>query len=231
MIDTLLAPFAPHICYGCGFTGSPLCDSCRNDIEDDDFGRCVWCLKPAVGTHQCQRCARKHGIRSAWAVGAREGVLLEVVDGYKFEACRAAANELAILLDETLPVFEVEPIITWVPTTPAHIRERGFDHAALLARTFARSRGYRAAPLLARTSTLTQHMLGKQAREKAAQDAFEVRQDAKESTTPVLLIDDILTTGATLRACAGRLKTHEDRDVYVAVVCRQPEGVPQAKVL
>ena len=223
MIDHLLAPFAPHICYGCGFVDSPLCDSCTNDIKYDDFGRCIWCMKPTANSHQCKKCATQYGASAAWAAGVRETVLMEVVDGYKFDACRGAAVELAALLDATLPLFETAPIVTWVPTTPAHIRERGFDHAALLARTLARCRGYVATPLLSRVNSLTQHTLGRAARERVASETFVAIPERINPLTPVLLVDDILTTGATLRACIRELRKHSEAGIYVAVVCRQPE--------
>lgn len=224
MIDLMLGAIAPHICYGCGFVGSPFCDSCMNDITEEDFGRCVWCMKPTSGDHQCRVCARRVSVQGAWTAGVRDRILLRVVDGYKFESCRGAAAPLTSLLDAVLPVFDDRLVVSWVPTAPAHIRERGFDHAALLARTFAKRRGYRARPLLVRTGSLTQHTLGKREREQAAREAFRIRPEARTVRTPVLLVDDILTTGATLRACVRELRAHDIDDVYIAVVCRQPDG-------
>lgn len=219
MIDLMLSILAPHICSNCSEFGAILCKSCKNDIENEDFGRCVWCLKPTASDHQCTSCRARFGTGGAWAVGERIDTLKRVLNNYKFESQREAAVALAELLDATLPALPDDIVVTWVPTTTAHIRERGFDHAALLAARFARLRRLRAAPLLTRHHSVSQHELGRSAREKAARQAFGLKRNLPQS--PILLIDDILTTGATLRACIDLLR-ESDRDIYVAVVGRQP---------
>lgn len=222
MIDLLLSPIAPHICCGCAKSGAILCDSCRHDITSDDFGRCIWCLKIGHLSHQCTSCQNKIGTQAAWAVSERSGVLKQALNDYKFESRREGAWDLARLLDATLPRLSESTVVSWVPTAPAHIRTRGFDHAALLAKHFARLRGLRAMPLLIRKQhSLSQHELSRTARLKAANEAFGV-----DTGTPlpdsVLIIDDILTTGATLEACVKLLKQAGVNEVCVAVVARQP---------
>lgn len=154
-------------------------------------------------------------------VGERSGVIKQALNDYKFESMREGAWELARLLDATLPHLPASTVVTWVPTAAGHIRQRGFDHAALLAKRFARLRGLRAMPLLTRKHSLSQHELSRTARLKAAKEAFMV----SNSTLPEsgLIIDDILTTGATLEACAKLLKAAGVSEVYVAVVARQPK--------
>lgn len=219
MIDHILSTIAPHICSGCAEYGTVLCKSCRDDIAYEDFGRCVWCLGLTAPTHQCTTCRTKIGARGAWAVGERADVLKRLLNDYKFESHREAAKPLAELLDYALPLLPADTIVTWVPTTPAHIRARGFDHARLLAHEFAQRRDMQIRPLLERHQTLSQHELSRSAREAAAKQAFGLRDSPAPSS--VLLIDDILTTGATLRACTSLLRS-TGAEVYVAVVGRQP---------
>jgi len=221
MIDRLLAPLAPHICCGCGKTGSNLCDNCKYDIELEDFGRCLWCLRLTAVSHVCPTCKRKIGIEGAWVVGERRDVLKTLVDDYKFESKREAARELAELLDTTVPLLPAGTIISWVPTAPAHIRQRGFDHAAYLAKRFAARRQLRAVPLLGRVGAVTQHELSKRERERLASTAFQPL--VTEINKPVMLIDDIFTTGASMNACVGHVRQVGAPAVYVAVVCRQPK--------
>lgn len=219
MIDLMLSALAPHICSGCSEYGAILCKSCSNDIETEDFGRCVWCLRPTANMHQCSACQRQIGASGAWAVGERTEVLQRLINDYKFESRREAATYLAQLLDATLPSLPNDTIVTWVPTAHPHIRARGFDHAALLARRFAKLRRLQAQPLLTRRHSRSQHELSRAEREKAAKQAFSIsRKDTIDS--PVLLIDDVLTTGATLRTCTGLLGG-SGAEVYVAVVGRQ----------
>lgn len=220
MIDLMLALIAPHICYGCAKTGAVLCSSCMNDIVTDDFGRCIWCLIPAGTSHQCRACRAATTTAGVWVVGERDGVLKTVIDEYKFESRRAAAGQLAELLARTIPVLPDTTVVTWVPTAGTHIRKRGFDHAALLARRFAKLRGLKARCLLKRRHSLSQRGLNGRGRRKAARSAFELL--AGDLPACVLLIDDVLTTGATLRACIGLLGEAGVSEMYAAVVARQP---------
>lgn len=220
MIDALLSTVAPHICSGCQEYGTVLCKSCIDDINNDDFGRCVWCLRPTVHMHQCGACTRKLKTAGAWVVGERAGVLKRLLNDYKFESHREAATALALLLDAAIPVLSTDTVVTWVPTAPAHTRQRGFDHAARLARVFAVLRGLPCQSLLIRQRGGSQHELGKKAREAAAAHAFRLKQAPHQPQ--ILLIDDILTTGATMKACVGLLRA-AGTDVSVAVVARQPQ--------
>lgn len=215
----MLSTFAPHICSGCSEYGSILCKSCKNDIETEDFGRCVWCLCPTAAMHQCISCQDKIGVSGAWVVGERTEVVKRILNDYKFESRREVGAVLAELLDTVLPSLPNDTVVTWVPTAPAHVRKRGFDHAALLARTFAKRRRLGARQLLRRHHSQSQHELSRTARETAAQQAFSLRDVPADR--PILLIDDVLTTGATLRACTELLRD-AGVEVYIAVVGRQP---------
>lgn len=219
MIDSLLSTLAPHICSGCTEYGSILCKSCINDIENEDFGRCIWCTRPSAQGHQCQACRRAIGASGAWVVGERTEVLKRLLNDYKFESRREAATILAALLDATIPSLPADTVVTWVPTAPAHVRERGFDHARLLARTFAARRQLASELFLVRHGTQSQHTLNRRDRTEAAGQAFNLDNTSVPAT--ILLVDDILTTGATMRACLALLK-QAGAEVYVAVIARQP---------
>lgn len=220
MIDTLLSTVAPHICSGCQEYGTVLCKSCINDIISEDFGRCIWCLRPTAAMHQCGTCSRTIKTAGAWVAGERTEVLKRVLNDYKFEAKREAASVLASLLDAIVPLLPARTVVSWVPTAPAHIRQRGFDHAARLARACAKVRGLPCRPLLIRQRSESQHTLGRAARAKAASQAFRLKHH--EIPPHILFIDDILTTGETMRACVKLLRD-AGAEVSVAVVARQPQ--------
>jgi ComF family protein len=115
-------------------------------------------------------------------------------------------------------------VITSVPTISTHIRQRGYDHAALIAREVARQRGVKYQALLKRRTTTVQQGARRKERLKQAEGAFEAARHIDGST--VLIIDDIFTTGATLHYAATTLLAAGAREVWVAVVARQPLDDP-----
>lgn len=154
-------------------------------------------------------------------MGNRSGVLAETIDAYKFRRARAAHRTLASLLDETIDVLPENTTVLAVPTLASHIRQRGYDHSALVARRFAKLRGLKAASPLLRLNTSVQRGASKRLRMEQAQQAFMCRGPLNPDA-PYLLIDDIVTTNATLRYAAQSLKDAGARKVWVAVIARQP---------
>lgn len=218
MVDSLLATIAPHLCFGCGFEGTALCDSCKYDIGLEQYERCIVC-----GQLSAQGVCARHRLAysRAWCVGERRDALERLIDAYKFERVRAAASELAELLHRRLPEFPTNTIVVPVPTVSGHIRQRGYDHALLLARRFARLRGLSTAPLLRRVGNATQHGSSKAERLTQAQRAFQVSSGV-DPTATYLVIDDIITTGATLDWATKRLAEAGARQIFVAALAKQP---------
>lgn len=157
----------------------------------------------------------------SWCVGKRNGVLREVIDCYKFENAKAGGKTLAGLLDECISDLPADTIIVPIPTIPAHVRQRGYDHALLLAKQFAQKRSLVVQKILLRTANTTQRGASRAQREKQAQRAFTVSRPLR-SDAPYLIVDDITTTGATLRYAAEALHSAGASTVWVAVIAKQP---------
>jgi ComF family protein len=219
MIDDLLSYVAPHSCCGCGEVGVELCEGCKHNIIAEGFSACVVCMRPTSGDNLCGRCD-EFPADVLWCVGWRHNELKSLLDRYKFEALRSAYQPLVDLLDAVIPPLNDGVVVTVVPTSASHSRERGFDHMTLVGRGFAKRRGHEFQSLLRRTGTGTQHFKTKNERLVAAQNSFE-RVSAK-APERVLLIDDIFTTGATLRANLDLLQGAGTTSLYGAIIARQP---------
>jgi ComF family protein len=151
-----------------------------------------------------------------------EGALRNAVHHLKYKRVRRIAKPLADLLAQhwqqhAYPVDALQP----VPLHPQRLAERGFNQSELLAAHLASLSGV---PLL-RTGLVrsrdTAHQVGLDARQRSVnvQDAF-FWQAASAAPMRVLLIDDVVTTGATLEACAQALRNAGSREVRALVLAR-----------
>lgn len=220
MIDTLLSIVAPHHCFGCGESGAPLCDNCKYDIVSEPFLSCVACGVGLAGTTGlCRAC--KVPYERAWCVADRRDHLQKLIGAYKFSNARDAHRSLADLLHAYLPELPVHTTIVPVPTVSSHIRQRGYDHTLLIARRLSRLRNLPITTNLHRVTSTKQRGTGRRQRIEQAKTAFACRQTV-DSERIYLLIDDVITTGATVKYAAQALRDAGANTVWVASISRQP---------
>jgi predicted amidophosphoribosyltransferase len=201
----------PRRCASCGAPAEWLCAAC-----DESFpwlrSACARCALPTViPVEACARCrARPPAFALARAVARYEGCARDALIAFKVAGERRAAREMAARMAAVAPRAD---LVTFVPATRRAIAERGFNPAEELARRVARRLGLPCAPLLRKTrETRDQSTLGREARARNVADAFRaieapVRAAASRADDPrILLVDDVMTTGATARACAGEMR-------------------------
>lgn len=217
MLDTLLSVLAPHLCCSCGAIGAPLCLYCKYNINKTHKRECVLCGAPSLAGI----CMLHHAFFDyAWVVGARSGGLQRLVGSLKFLYMRAAVGSLVELLDGCLPPLPNGCVLVPIPTIRPHIRQRGYDHMVLIARALGRRRRVPVVQLLARRHNAVQHTSGRQDRLKQAGTAFRVCGVVRPGVTYVL-VDDVVTTGATLCEAARALRRAGATTVWVVAVAKQ----------
>lgn len=139
------------------------------------------------------------GLDRAWALLAYEGPGRRLVGGLKYANRRGALGVLgpamAGLVDESVDV------VTWIPATPARRRRRGYDQAELLARRSARALAVPCRGLLTRPADRPQ--TGRDRSERLAGPRLSPR---RRCPPRALLVDDVVTTGGSLRAGAAALR-------------------------
>ena len=218
MIEKLASYLAPHYCYSCTKIGSVLCDNCKFYILDDAQELCINCQKPSL-SGICKECIKRVDYKRVWLVGKRQDALEGLINAYKFERAKSAIYACAGLLDSRLPVLPEDTAVVPVPTVAKHIRIRGYDHTAILAKQIAKRRNLDYSPILTRQHNLTQFGSDAKTRHTQAASAFRVNETLRER--PYLLIDDVVTTGATLKYAAKALKEAGAKDIWTAVLARQ----------
>lgn len=153
-------------------------------------------------------------------MGNYKGLLKELIIELKFQRKRAYAREFGAHLADSLPYLPAETIVVSIPTASNRIRARGYDQAELIARAFARNTNLTYRNIIVRTSRVDQIGKNRASRIKQMKDSIRIKEGVNLEGVSVLLIDDVLTTGASIEAAARLLRTHGAQHVDAAVVAR-----------
>jgi predicted amidophosphoribosyltransferase len=150
-----------------------------------------------------------------------EGPARRAIHRLKFSGWRSVADALADAIVTVGP--PPADAVTWVPLARARLASRGYDQARALAGAVAARTGIRAVPLLRRaTDTGPQARRRGEERHRAMRGAF--RPHGRPAPPRVLLVDDVLTTGATAAACARALQEAGAREVGLVTAARAFSG-------
>ena len=215
--DAILEALSPTRCVGCERPGALLCDRCRRElIRIDPLHACPRCGAP-FGDLLCTEC---HEIEMACdrclATAVFDGVPARMVRTYKDGGERRLADVIAELMLDTARAAEQDggprwddllsgaDAATFVPATTAAFRRRGFDHMDEVARAFSALTGIPLTDTLAKRGRSDQRALGRAGRREQAQGVYQVVADVQGQR--LLLLDDVITTGATVSAAAEALK-------------------------
>ena len=211
ILDLLLPP----ACTGCGRTGALLCDRCRRGMRPPFDPRDRFVAADAgvvIG----------EALTAALAAFAYEGPMRRALAALKYTGASRLAPILAgavvPTLDALLAIADGAQLVP-VPIHPDRLATRGYNQAELLAASLARHRRLRVAGALERVKPTTkQHRLNRVARLQNLRGAFRACGRAPPT---VILVDDIITTTATLEACATVLREAGSTDVFGLAVARE----------
>jgi ComF family protein len=230
MIDLLY----PRNCIRCGgLSPDPMkhiCWDCLSDTPKVDPPFCALCGDPVAGDIQhdytCFACARETPafIRARSAV-RYEGAVGEALRALKYDNAMWVVEDLSRILFACVQAeySGVEfDIITSVPLFPPRCRARGFNQSALLGRSLGNrlTVPFKEGLLRRVRSTVTQTGLTAPQRAANVCGAFRVGLFARPAGLKILLVDDVMTTGATVNACAKALKQGGAASVHVVTVAR-----------
>lgn len=212
----LLDLVVPPLCLACGAPARDLCPSCRASLVRLPAFACRRCALP-----DCRRCpARGAQWDAAWSPLSHVGAARALVHALKFRRARAAADVLAAhLVGAPGWVVGARAVVVPVPGGPGRVRRRGYDQADVLAAALARRTGVPVASCLVRPAAGASRQLGAGRELRLTPGRQRVRTVTAVPRDCVLL-DDVHTTGATLRACASALRAAGAERVTVVAATR-----------
>lgn len=196
------------ICTDCWQSISPyngaICQKCGRPLSSDVSITCGFCIEDVPAF----KCARSYGLY--------EGTLKEAINLIKYYGIKRLSKPLSEMTFTMLDNKHTDAIIP-VPLYKKRLRQRGFNQSALFAKHLADHTGI---PLfldyLIKTrDTVPQVGLSAKERRKNMKNAFAVINEKLIQGKDVLLVDDVFTTGATVRECSKVLKKSGAKDVYV----------------
>ncbi len=188
--------FFTRICDGCGMVGS---------------GVCVVCIERIMASRQPH-------VGEVLAGFEYVGIVRELIIGLKYRNHRSNARVLADALVNRLEPLPSVDILTWLPTTRGRIRQRGVDHAELLARSLSRRTGIPARRLLYKTSYEAQ--TGRTRRQRLDGPTFVARP--MRHGQKVMVVDDVVTTGASFDRARAALIAAGARGVTCVAIAATP---------
>ena len=223
LASSVLELLMPLSCAVCHREGRHLCLDCEAALPRLEKPYCPTCAEPRSSA-LCRWCAEMppaiDGIRAPYLM---DGVVREMVHSLKYQNLRASAPDLGRLLATFL---ERNPtgadVLVPVPLHRRRESERGYNQSKLLAKELGKNIG-----LLVETRALRRtknsppqvSIAGHEERRRNTEGAFECTSSMDGQR--VLLIDDVVTTGSTMSACASALKAVGARSVWGLALARQ----------
>ena len=232
IVDALAELAYPTRCVACDEPGELICSSCRARlpwiVQRD---ACPDCGTPH-GTLTCTECAHDWETRACVCAlsSSRETTRLVTClkDEHELRLAPVIAAAIATALDEAhawpardgSPRFDEQAIdaICFVPATAEAYRRRGFDHMQLVATALSHELELPLSDVLVRASSRDQRELGRHERLANLSGSASVIDDVRGMD--LLLVDDVVTTGASMRACASALLARGASSVTAAALVR-----------
>ena len=236
LLDELLPP-ACAVCRAPASPGPPLCGVCESRLRHVPRPRCHRCGAPRTSGLDGEACVYcdpwPEGLEAAASAVLHEPPADRLVAGLKYAGWTALAPRLAEHMVEPARALRrrlgADPLLAAVPLDRRGARRRGFNQAALLADRLAALTGWAQVTdgLARRATPRRQAELGRAERLENVLAAFHWRPGVAMPERPILLVDDVLTTGSTAAACAVAVREAGGRCAGVVTFARalpSPDG-------
>lgn len=227
-LEVILNFIAPHDCLSCGNEGKALCNACVAELEVFP-ARCYRCHSTSQSGMTCSSCANFTPLSSVRVRTVYRGIAKDALWRLKSSGARALATDIARSLSEIVPANS-RAVLVPVPTATSRARQRGFDQTRLLCKAISRVTGIPRDDGLARLGQTHQVGSSAELRQAQAKDMFRVRKPKTIKGACVILVDDVITTGATLESAAKELSRAGAKTIDAIVFAQAKLRSPDRQV-
>lgn len=219
IVERLISIVAPHECIACGYEGSLLCTNCIELLGPLPPEKCFSCQKISSNNKTCKNCRQKSKLGHVWIRTEYKDEAKELIHLLKFERAKASQEIIAAAMVEILPK-RTSTIIVPIPTASSRKRQRGYDQSVLIAKRISTITSLPLERFISRIGQSRQVGSLKTERLLQLRDAFLVNKPEQIKGAHIILIDDVMTTGATLEAAATVLRNAGAKQVDALVFAR-----------
>lgn len=228
LVEKLTDLFFPKRCVGCGQVGNFLCEECLLTVKPLEAALCSECTRPSIGGFTHSLCLRPWSSERLLCFFKYEGVTKELIGQLKYGGVRQIANFLTEIivqfLGEAAVSFGSQSLIVPVPLHPVKRLERGFNQTEILAESLGKVLAVKVSTgvLVKLVDNPSQTLYKLKERGKNVKGVFGVEKERKIllKNRDVVIVDDVFTSGATMRECARMVKRAGARFVYLLAVAK-----------
>ncbi len=198
-----------------------LCEDCFKLLKKPDGNRCEICMDQINTEGLCAACFKKKpDYTRLYSAYVYEMPLSFLIVGLKKSNKRYLKYPFSEIAIDTIPneILEKINLITAVPTAPKRLKKRGYNQAELISKEISAKTNIPYKNVLVRLKETKTTLLNKDERSSALKDEYSFSEVLNGET--VLLVDDVCTTGATLRQCAKMLKKAGAKEVFCFTIAR-----------
>ena len=231
-IEPILNFIFPKQCVGCRQVGSYFCYECLSKISQTELV-CPMCERASFGGITHPVCRRRYGLDGLWSLGVYDGILKLAIHKMKYNFVKEFgeilakivliywANKGSSLLEQIIKSGAEEWVLVPVPLHKYRKNWRGFNQAELIAQTLSEKLGIEYANVLIRVkNTKPQFELKAESRKSNINGAFALSKTYNLKPITYILVDDVWTTGSTLKECCYILKKNGAKSVWALTVAR-----------
>jgi len=225
----------PVVCVSCGTEGKYICEKCEVFLGEASF-ICPICLRASFAGERHLACQHRHGLNGLASIWEYEGAVQRLLHCIKYDGVVHAIEEIieracgSMALDQKRFctflsfLFSPDTLVTYVPMHSRKEKRRGFNQTELLANALAKQTKSAVACLLEKTKeTKPQVDLDKEERLYNMKGSFAISSGTLSvpiTTLSVVLVDDVWTTGATMKECCKILKKAGIQEVWGFTLAR-----------